>query len=107
MAEREQGFDDAEAPRRGEEDEDYDLLTFDEAGVRLAEEIERERARLAEFERAGDDPERPHAAEASRLRLEDLRAAAQRNGRRALDADGFEKLFGYRPGDPRRRVQSR
>jgi hypothetical protein len=77
-----------------EDEDDLDLLTFTEVGIRLDEEIARTRAAIAAIDPAtadADEATRPHQA-----RLEALLAARQRNGRSALDIDSFERLFGYR-----------
>lgn len=94
------------SPQRDATDEDYDLLTYDEAAVRLADEIVRETERLAEHEQV-----RPPSAgstrdaETSRRRLADLRDAQQRMGRHALNAENFERFFGYPPADAARGVE--
>jgi hypothetical protein len=83
------------APQR-EEEEDYDLLTYGEAGVRLHEEIQAQ-ARLAEeLEQQGDA-----RAEAARQRLIALQEAAARNSRQPINEENFERFFGYK-GSPRR-----
>ncbi|MCU1614981.1 MAG: Acyl-CoA synthase, partial [Frankiales bacterium] len=41
------------APQR-EEEEDYDLLTYGEAGVRLHEEVEAQKRLVAQLESSGD-----------------------------------------------------
>lgn len=79
-----------------EEEEDHDLLTYGEAGVRLHEAVGAQRKlveRLASEESA-------HAA-AARARLESLEEAAERNKRQPINDDNFEKFFGY-PGKARR-----
>lgn len=80
----------------GDTEEDYDLLTFAEAGERLATEIAGERARLAALLAA--DPEDTAAIEARRRRLADLEAAAGRNTRQPLTDATFERFFGYPAG---------
>jgi hypothetical protein len=75
---------------RAEED-DLDLLTFTEAGIRLAEEIARTRAALGS---AADEAGRRAQTE----RLEALLEAQRRNRRPALDGEAFERFFGYRAG---------
>jgi hypothetical protein len=75
---------------RAEED-DLDLLTFTEAGIRLAEEIVSTRAALGSAsEEAG--------RQALTGRLEALLDARRRNSRPALDGEAFERFFGYRAG---------
>lgn len=85
-------------PREDEAESDYDLLTYTEAGVRLAEEIERETRQLAGYEQAGPPTEQSRrAAELARRRLTALRDAQQRNARHALTDENFERFFGYPP----------
>ena len=64
-----------------EDEDDYDLLTYGEAGARVTEEIAAEKARLADWElrlAAGED------------------VAAQRNARPPITDENFERFFGYR-----------
>lgn len=71
------------------EDDDYDLLTFGEAGARLSEEIVKLERRIDALRRTDATPEQLAAAE-GRLAL--LRDAAERNRRPSLDelrASGF------------------
>jgi hypothetical protein len=80
-----------------EDEDDYDLLTYGEAGARVTEEIAAEKARLADWESrlaAGEDvtAQRDHSAR----RLELLRDAAQRNARPPITDENFERFFGYR-----------
>jgi hypothetical protein len=80
----------AAAPQR-EEEEDYDLLTYGEAGVRLHEEVEAQKRLVAEFE-SGADPR----LEAARQRLVALQEAAARNARQPINDANFEKFFGFK-----------
>jgi len=83
-----------EEPIERPEADDYDLLTYGEAGVRLAEEIQREATRLTELESAGaDDVE----IAAVRRRIEDLKAAAQRQRAASEASADFTRFFGYDP----------
>jgi hypothetical protein len=80
-----------------EDEDDYDLLTYGEAGARVSQEIAAERARLDDWERrmaAGEDVQdkRDHSAR----RLDLLRDAARRNARQPITDENFEKFFGYR-----------
>ncbi|MFJ6569348.1 hypothetical protein ACIQNU_18175 [Streptomyces sp. NPDC091292] len=86
--------------QRDETDDDYDLLTYNEAGARLAEEIERETRRLKEYESRPPGEADPHATETSRSRVAALREAQQRIGARTLNASNFERFFGYPPPTP-------
>jgi hypothetical protein len=76
------------------EDDDYDLLTYGEAGARLAEEIRQQNRVLADLESSG-------AADAElaavRKRIDDLKAAAQRQQAAAAERADFTRFFGYDP----------
>jgi L-rhamnose isomerase len=86
---------------RGKVDDDgHDLLTFGEAGERLRIEIAAIRARLAEFEAAGDSD----AVQQAQSRLAALRAATARNTAQPLNDANFEKFFGY-PGKAHRNLR--
>jgi hypothetical protein len=76
-------------------DEDHDLLTYGEAGVRLQTEIQALRDEVA---RLGMDGAAGGTAplEAARSRLALLEDAAQRNARQPITDDNFEAFFGYR-----------
>jgi hypothetical protein len=73
-----------------EVEDDHDLLTFGEARARIAEELAKERAHLAELELRGAD------FTAVRTRILQLTEAGQRNARGASDQI-FEQFFGYAP----------
>ncbi len=83
---------DFEAER--EEEQDYDLLTFGQAGARLAEELYAERRRLAVLEGGGGSDE---AVESSRQRVQALLEAQRRNRRTPFNDNRFEQFFGYAP----------
>ena len=74
-------------------DEDHDLLTFAEGGIRLREEIALTEAALRE---AGSDSSRA----ALRARLAALTDALARNTRQAAASPGEQGFLDYRP--PRR-----
>lgn len=76
---------------RGEED-DYDLLTFGEAAVRLDAEIRALAAQVASPMAAGEESAQVVKA---RARLEQMRAAAERNSRRPITDESFARFFGY------------
>jgi len=78
-------------PQR-EADDDHDLLTYGEARVRLFEEVETQRALVAELQ-AGDPAERLGKENA---RLAALEAALQRNRRAPITDENFERFFGYK-----------
>ena len=72
-------------------DEDHDLLTFAEGGIRLREEIALTEAALASA--AGSDAEQT----ALRARLEALTDALARNTRQAAANPGEQGFLDYRP----------
>jgi hypothetical protein len=74
------------------DEDDYDLLTFNEAGIRLAEQIAEVEAALSAA--VGDEADNARL----RTRLEDLREARDRNSPRRLDPGAFKDFFGYEPG---------
>jgi hypothetical protein len=76
------------------EGDDYDLLTYGEAGARLVGEIRRETRRLTELESAGADAGEIAAVQ---RRITALTAAAKRQQAAAADAADFTKFFGYDP----------
>jgi hypothetical protein len=84
--------------QRGDQSEDFDLLTFGEARARLAEEIDAERARL-ENQRGTDAP--AARITASERRLEDLRAALRRTTAGArITAANADEFFGRTTSGP-------
>lgn len=80
-----------EVPTRNAEDDDHDLLTYSEAGVRLHEEVLAQRQHVADLERAGFD-----GLEAARRRLAALEEALERNKQQPINDENFEKFFGYK-----------
>jgi hypothetical protein len=76
------------------DDDDYDLLTYGEAGARLAEEIGKGNQVLRGLLAANaDDGE----IAAIRTRIADLEAAVERQKAAALDTADFQRFFGYDP----------
>jgi hypothetical protein len=73
-------------PTRDDE-QDHDLLTYGEVRVRLHEEIAREHDRLPQLGNA--------EAALVEKRIAALRAAVERNGRRRINDEHFERFFGY------------
>jgi hypothetical protein len=74
------GDDEVERP----DDDDYDLLTFGEAGARLQQEVNKERRRLQELEeraRSAPSDELATAVAAVRARLDALQEAQVRNSK--------------------------
>lgn len=85
-----------------EDEDDYDLLTYGEAGARVTGEIAAEKARLGEWDArlaAGEDVSVEREKSARRLEL--LRDAARRNARQPITDENFERFFGY-PGTAKR-----
>jgi len=80
-----------------EVEEDHDLLTYNEAGARLAEEVQRLDREAADLEAAGNATQ----AGATRARASALREAATRNGRLAADDANARGFLEYRPHPPR------
>ena len=75
------------------QEEDHDLLTFGEAGLRLSETLDELRETLAARELEGDTT----AAGRLRDRIAELQAAAERHRNQNINDANFEKFFGY-PG---------
>jgi hypothetical protein len=86
------------AVERPDED-DYDLLTFGEAGARLEIEIRTMRTRVRELEEA--TPRDEQAVHEAKARLGALEEGAARNSAQPINDANFEKFFGY-PGKARR-----
>jgi hypothetical protein len=76
------------------EDDDYDLLTFGEAGARLVEEVRRQQRRIDEL--VGENASEDVIAKA-RLRLELLKAAQIRNKKPNVEEMRNSGFFGPRP----------
>jgi hypothetical protein len=76
------------------EEDDYDLLTYGEAGARLTEEIRRQNRVLTDLESSGAEDADIVAV---RKRIGDLKAAAERQQAAALERADFTKFFGYDP----------
>jgi hypothetical protein len=77
------------------DEDDQDLLTFSEAGVRLAEELQAEKSRLADMtQRRPSGARNDDELQTLRQRIADLEDAASRN---AMSPDNF---LTYRPVRP-------
>jgi hypothetical protein len=83
-----------DAPVERPEDDDYDLLTFGEAGARLAEEIAKGNRTLRELTEANASEDE---LATTRARIADLEAAVERQKAAALDTTDFQRFFGYDP----------
>lgn len=89
-----------ENERRKLDEDDHDLLTFNEVGERLRVEVRAAEAHVAELEATtGTEAE----IAAARARLSALRAAAARNSAQPINDANFEKFFGY-PGKAKRNL---
>ena len=88
-------------PAREETDDDLDLLTYNEARVRLAEEVVAEESHHAELSsrRPGPDPaEVARVAEelaASQRRIDALRGTLERTSTRAVSPANAAEFYGY------------
>jgi hypothetical protein len=78
------------------EDDDYDLLTFGEAGARLVEEVRRQRRLIESLSDAGAEPSsagaEPGELAKAVARLDALLAAQERNRKPSIEemrASGF------------------
>jgi hypothetical protein len=80
-------------PLAREDEDDYDLLTFGEAGVRLDHEIRTLSSRVEALEKQ-DSPDQA-ALDAARTRLAALTDAASRNARQPITDENFTRFFGY------------
>ena len=78
--------------KRGDQAEDFDLLTFGEARARLAEEIDTERERLTALRAASADES---VVAASQARLNALTAALQRNRAGRITPENEAEFFGH------------
>lgn len=76
-------------------DDDHDLLTYGEAGVRLQAEILALRDEVARLE-VEAAPGAAVQLDSARSRLALLQDAAERNARQPITDDNFEAFFGYR-----------
>jgi hypothetical protein len=76
-----------------EDEDDYDLLTFGEAGARLDHEIRSARARVGQLEESGTAS--AGDVDGARARLDALVDAARRNARQPINDENFQRFFGY------------
>ncbi len=83
----------SDPPVTREIEDDYDLLTFGEAGARLDQEIRTLSRQLADLE-AGS-PRDQAQLDSARARLAALEDAAQRNARQPITDENFTRFFGY------------
>jgi DNA repair exonuclease SbcCD ATPase subunit len=86
-------------PGERPDEDDYDLLTYGEAGARLAGEIRKERAHLEELEERMQvtDSDLAHEIAAVQKRIDELKDAAERQTTQQREARDFERFFGYDP----------
>jgi hypothetical protein len=86
-------------PRKAVQDlgeNDHDLLTFDEAGCRLQNEINRAATLLADLQQTDDAA----GLKRARDRLTALKEAARRISEHRITGADFEKFFGYPASSP-------
>lgn len=85
-----------DVPQRVESDDDLDLLTYNEARVRLAEEVLAEQLRFDELARiaVGTDPEAAVRAEASAKRLAALRERLEGTKAPRITATNADEFYG-------------
>jgi excinuclease UvrABC nuclease subunit len=88
-----------EAAEQRPEDDDYDLLTYGEAGARLRTEIKKQTQLLEELEERMQvaDNDLAHEIAAVQSRISELKDAAQRQTAQQNEAADFERFFGYDP----------
>jgi hypothetical protein len=72
-------------------DDDHDLLTYGEAGVRLHEEAHAVRTLIASL----DENIQAREVQRARQRLAALEEAIERNQRQPINDENFERFFGY------------
>lgn len=82
-----------DAAREKLDEDDQDLLTFNEVSERLRIEVAAAESLVRQLEAAGDSA----GAHQARERVSALRAAMQRNARQPMNDAHFEKFFGYPP----------
>jgi hypothetical protein len=78
-----------------DEQDDYDLLTYGEAGARLAREIAIEQKTIAELTGGDGSQADEGAVQRHRDRLVALEEAQRRCRKQPVNDENFEKFFGY------------
>jgi hypothetical protein len=84
----------AEKPSR-EEADDLDLLTYGEARVRLAEELDAQESHHAELLRRLPDPGPGKELAASQRRIDALRSTLERTSTRAISKANEAEFYGH------------
>ncbi|MFE5699537.1 hypothetical protein [Rhodococcus koreensis] len=87
-------------PQRDEDDDDLDLLTYNEARVRLTEEVAVEEQRLADLrQRAETEPNAAldHTISGSVRRLDGLQDALRRTSTHAITEANAAEFYGRDP----------
>jgi hypothetical protein len=81
------------------EDDDYDLLTYGEASARLRSEIDKQTRLLEELEERMLVADNDLADEIASVqhRIDELKAAVQRQVAQQREAADFVRFFGYDP----------
>jgi hypothetical protein len=83
-----------EKPSR-EEADDLDLLTYGEARVRLAEELDAEESHHAELLSRNSDPGPGEELAASQRRIDALRSTLERTNTRAISKANEAEFYGH------------
>jgi hypothetical protein len=92
-------MDDTTPEFKREGEDDQDLLTYGEVGIRVEEEITAVRLEIEVLQGVEGSDEKIGRLEA---RIDGLRDAGVRNSRHRINDQNFEKFFGY-VGTPRYR----
>jgi hypothetical protein len=87
--------DDPDLVQRPEDEEDYDLLTYNEVAARLAEVLTEEREHLARMQAA--EPRDTAAIEARQARIAQLVEGRERYQKQHITAQMFMERFGLTP----------
>jgi hypothetical protein len=87
--------DDLELVQRSEDEEDYDLLTYNEVAARLGEVLAEEREQLARMQAA--EPRDTAAIGAQQARIAQLAEGRERYEKQNITAEMFMERFGLTP----------
>ncbi len=87
--------DDPGLGQRSEDEDDYDLLTYNEVAARLTEVLAEEREQLARMQAA--EPPDTAAIEAQQARIVQLVEGRERYEKQAITAEMFMERFGLTP----------
>ena len=84
-----------EVVARSQDEDDYDLLTYNEVAVRLSEVLAEEHERLEQLRSA--TPQNTAAIAAQAARIAELAAGRERYEKQRITAETFMKRFGLTP----------